>query len=248
MTRPRVNSGMRRPARDRRGRPAPGAQTAQSILGANLLAEWDARYLTGIGTWTDTVGGRVATGSGSPALATDGANFNGLPVWTFVAASSQKLDTGTLGANIFVSGAATFYCSLVARASDLDLVDGRYLELTRGVAAEVLQFRSAPTGWVARLANLDSGGAAIDLNVNLWEFALNASGIREVWKNGTSLGTAGVAATLNDNVDRVCFGGFPSGVAFADCRIARCRLCTSLPSVADRAALRALDQQIWGVP
>lgn len=216
------------------------------MLGSLLLAEWDARVGIGSNTWTDLIGGRVATGSGTPTLAPVTGKFNGQPVWNFVAASSQKLDTGNLGANIFTTGGAGFYMSFVAQASDTDLVDGRYIEVTNGVATEVAAFRSSASGWLARFCGADviPAGSTIDLNVNLWEIAFNG-GTRQMWKNGTSLGTNG-AATVNANVDRVCFGGFPSGVAFADCRVARMRLCSALPSQTQRDVLRRVDKAIWG--
>jgi len=231
------------------------APTAASILGANLLAEWDARVGVSGVTWTDSVGGRVLTGVNTPVLATDGANFSGLPVWKFVTASAQYMDEGAGQPTLIAAGATDFYCSIVLRDTDLGLgIAQNLLDMCdSGITAEVMNFVVDATGvfLTGRINPFAAFTATADTAVHLFEIFYTAGGgdiVLSIDGVDTPAG-AGPGLTTAGALARVFVGcNLAPGALLASANVARVRICAAVPSASQRTQLQALDQSAWGVP
>lgn len=225
---------------------------AVDLLGATLLAEWDARIGTGSNVWADGITGRVLTGTGSPTLAVDGGYFGGRNVWKFVAASSQSMDTGGSGATLFAAGVGAYYISFVARqssATDTGATQGYVNTLDNANTTITQQFSrvASSTVWnsyqVGTLAH--SGGATVDLNPHLFEIYLNASGKRCFAVDGVEYGDGATGVVTATIVQRLMIGAYPGASFYSNVNIARVRICTTLPSTALRATLYEIDRDVW---
>lgn len=238
-----------------RGSQQPVAPSPTSILGATLLAEWDARRGTTANTWTDSISGRVLTGSGTPTLAVDGSFFAARSVWKFVLASTQLMDTGAAGATLYAVGSKP-YVSFVARATATAAGFQTLVNLHDNAAATIsVQWRMGGGGaadgtWRGQLVTGDANADIVaDTNVHLFEIFLDATGRRWVSIDGVDASndaTTGIVTTTI--IQRVSIGAFTGGTAPTSVNIARLRCCSAVPSAAQRAQLRALDQSVWGVP
>lgn len=234
--------------------------TALSILGALLLREFDARVgvATGPRTWTDQIASMVLTGVGTPLFNTDGVNFRGLPTWRFDFASSQYMDSGGAGGTIIPSASPNMYCSMVGRATsaaDTGVVQS-YVGLLDNALTQFSIQPNRPAGGAHAWNCFMCGASAIsspvagDTNVHLFEMYLSPTGTLKFDIDGVGVAdnaTAGLVTLAA--VQRINIGAWVSGPNFlSNFRIARLRICSSAPNAAQRAQLRVLDQQIWGVP
>lgn len=241
----------RRPVR---GNQQPVAPSPSSILGTSLLAEWDSRRGTAANTWTDSISGRVLTGSGTPTFAVDGTFFRARSVWQFALASTQLMDTGGAGATLYAVGTKP-YVSFVARATATTAGFQSLINLHDNAASVIsVQWRmggggAADGNWRGLVVSDASADILADTSVHLFEVFLDATGRKWVSIDGVDASsdptTGIVTATI---IQRVSIGAFSGGAAPTNVNIARVRCCATVPTAAQRAQLRALDQSIWGVP
>lgn len=249
--------------RGRRGVNAGAPPTALAVLGANLLAEWDARFLAVPGatpTWTDTVGGRVLTGVNTPTFGAVAGNFKGRSIFRFSAGSSQYMETGAGGAVMFPIGTGQFYASCVATMSatgSTGAVQNLVSLFDNAMTSNHLQLYWPPAAPPSQFMSMQVGGDAVNLGtiigdslVHCFEFYLDAAGRRWLAVDGVDFSdnaTTGVTTTVP--IERIAVAGYPSGPSlFANWRIARLRICSTVPTTVQRAQLRLGDQFIWGAP
>lgn len=223
------------------------------ILGVNLLAEWDARYGIGSNTWTDTKGGRVLTGSGSPTYASDTTKFRGRSVWKFLAGSSQLMDTGGSGATLVASGAGAYYFSIVMRLTVLTDNTMRILNAFDNAESDIM-VNLTRKGVDGGINAYQIGGytyatePVVDANPHLFEVFLDGSGHRVFAIDGVEYADTTPGAVTTTIIQRLSIMAFhgSGGVGFASGSVARVRACTSVPSTIIRTALLELDRDIWG--
>lgn len=109
-----ARNGLGEPVRvvNSNGYPTAIKDGAPFILGASLLAWWDAAYGAGT-TWIDRKSGLVLTPTGGPVWST--SSFNGFPGWTFDGTD----DYMTLASHPFPSGANPSETFVVFQNSEL---------------------------------------------------------------------------------------------------------------------------------
>lgn len=223
--------------------------TYQTILGSNLRALWDSRYNASTSTWTDTVSGIAMSGSNSPALAAISPYYNGNPVFAFNG-TNQAFDTGTLLADI-VPAVAKPYMWFVGRA--VTAPGG-------GASTRMVSIRTP--GIEEQLGIGDPAGTKItagsftgSVNVgtsaapqafpSFWEIFYDTNGARSVYRDGVLVATGAVGVTTNA-IRRVQIGGRPDASNnYANCTVAQLGICTSVPTTAQRAALKAQAITDW---
>jgi len=221
------------------------------LLGATLLAEWDARIGVGSNIWTDSVTGRVLTGTGSPTFGVDAGKFGGRNVWKFVAASSQSMDTGASGATIFSAGVGAYYISFVARQTSGTTTGTHqgYVNMLDNANTTIgMQFSRTDTSvWNSyQLGGFaHSGGSTPDTAQHLFEIFLDGTGKRYYAIDGVDVGDGLGGNTTAVIVERIMIGAYVTASWFSNLAVARVRVCTTVPSAALRTALLEVDRDVW---
>lgn len=224
--------------------------TAQAILGTLLRAEWDARFGIAANVWTDQARNIPLTGSGTPVRAADGVNFKTLPVWKFVSGSSQLMRTGAQATPIIPAG-NTFYLSHVSRWPIAGFVSSQValqcVDAPITVSLGAFERLNATDYRASNASGQNISPSNFDNAVHSWEQYINSAGNYELARDGVVLATSG-ATTLPQDFEELVIGAAQDPAAFADIFYARVRICTSVPSAAQRAQLLALDRSVWGTP
>lgn len=237
------------------GTPSAPATSAQAILGGLLRLEYDARFGTsGSGTagaaWVDQARAVQLSGSGSPVLAADGANFLTRPVWKFVSGSSQLMRTGAQPQPIIPAG-NTFYVSHVSRWPVAGFVAGQVafqcVDAPITVSLGAFERLNATDHRASNASGQNIVTSNFDTAVHSWEQYINAAGNYEVARDGVVLGTSG-ATTLPQDFEELVISAAQDPAAFSDIYYGRFRVCSRVPSAVQRAQLLALDRAVWGSP
>lgn len=230
-------------------------RAAHRLLGSSLLFDFDARHganPTAV-TWADHVRTMTLTGTNTPTFGNDPGFFNNRSVWKFLAASTQYMDTGTLGATLIATGASGMYGSMVVRASLItDLSATQLFGSYRSDAGTVLMSVQRISGATASVRGFLVGNNAnnaldIGLTPRLLEVYLDATGRRYFAIDGvdvSDLATTGLTATAN--LTRLTLGATNAGATPSNMNIARVRLCSAVPSLSIRTSLRQIDHLVWG--
>lgn len=215
-----------------------------TLLGSDLIADWDARAGVAATTWTDQKASIVLTATGSPTFATDGAYFNGLPVWKIV--SGQQLSTGTIAT--FLTSSSTFSISTVCRFTSGTLAN-KNLWRTFTTNGTVQSWLAQALNSVARLGmtgaiSIQSRVGAFDssnTDVHRFEFAFNGARAY-ILLDGVDVGDGAMSQSRSSETFTM-----PTITANTIAiNIASTRIVSPLPSANVRAQLRAYDASIWG--
>lgn len=246
-----------RRGRDRRpirsgGSTRPPRNPVQAALGSILLAQWDVRYGVAANTWTDQVRGLVLTGVGAPTFAVDGANFNGLPVWQFVSASTQYLDTGNIGFDLLANLSPDLYVRFTWRGTTVGATAQGLTYILNSTASTGIAYGNRNAGgWFPSMNPQASTSAAVpaDLNVHSWEWGISGGQYFHRTDRGliNTLGASPFTTTAAVRRASVAAVG-GSGAAPADLCVAQLLICRQRPSVAQVTTLDALDVAAFNIP
>lgn len=236
-----------------------GLATPAELLGASLVLDLDSRFGASGQNW-QALTGQTMLGTGNPVLASDGANFKGNPVWKFLKASTQRMESGVLP--VLVPTGPQLYVSIIYRAT---LASGAtfqtYLQLND--SAEALQAANYVTGVgtvnVFMTSNITASPPAFDQLVHRSEFFLDGAfgpgvGIWAMDSVGVT-GTGG-AQSFPANITRVAIaaassaGNTPSDINIASIRVARIAPPFDPTGAFDPQRiyqqLAAYDRAVWG--
>lgn len=172
--------------RGQRGANDSAAATYASVLGANLIALYDASLgiatVTGnVDTWTDQIGGRVAQAPGAaqrPVYAADGTKFGGKPVVQCALTGSLLLRAS--GVTAYAASGTKPWLFCVFRWRNVPSTVGSLYDLGVNAAADSMIIRST-AGGVLRAEGSAVGtitGPNIDTNrhsAQVWVDAVNSN-------------------------------------------------------------------------
>ena len=193
-------------------------------------------------SWTDFIGGRVLPGVNSPTVGTDGSNFRGRRV-------AQPTTTGSkywLGSGLgtIVAAGARPWMYVIGRARSVPDALTRYFIQTNGVNG--LSFRANGFRCLWDSAGSLTTAAAADTTPHEFSTWVTAS-LTNLQVDSNLTTTGGYTAAMVANMTSVGIGSDSIGGFIPDTAIAFVLICSSLPSVAERAALNAYSDSYWGV-
>jgi hypothetical protein len=228
-------------------------EDAKEIFPA-LLTHFSA--LRGAGAtsgWADMIGNYVLAPTGAPKLEADGKNFNGVPVWKLLLASSNLLDSGGSGATLFTAGTTELYVRILARRT-VALVSsfGTYLNLTNNAANLIM---------AQLMDNADDGaweGAFDGGRTNFGpppvqdflphKFELHFSPTETLLSlDGVPISDAGPLTPLAQPIQRICLGGFPGFGFNANVNICDVKIGSTRPTGDAALALNEMDYNLYGI-
>lgn len=236
-----------------------GLATPAELLGANLVFDLDSRFGASGQNW-QALTGQTMLGAGNPVLATDGVNFKANPVWKFLKASTQRMESGVLP--VLVPAGQQLYCSIVYRATGA--ADGTtqvYVQLSDSAEAGQALHYMQGTGErnVFMQANFTATPPMGDQLMHRIEFfldgGLGAGDSNYVIDGAIVTGSGGVNNVVNP-ITRVAIGAASAaGAALANMNVGSIRLVRVAPMF-DPAGifdpqrvyqqLRAYDAAVWG--
>lgn len=243
----RINTNMRRPARDSRGG-LPARDIALSPpLPASAVEYWHSGIQCAPAAWIGQIGGRSLTGVNTPVVAADSAHFNGRVVAQTSIAGTRYWRNGAL-APVLIAGSQPWVYLI-----------GRYVPPIPAVTAVLAGMGAAGTEngairLTAGTGQRDCYFNGVVVNNGTEDFLPHRF---KMWKDGVNAhfdvdGTDAVTATatnLTHNITAIAVGSAANSAAnFGDGRTAFYLLCSSKPSAAEEAALDAWAFTVWGVP
>lgn len=248
---------MRRDVRDGRRGGSAAPATYQSILGALLVEEWDARLgialVSGnVDTWTGQKLGTVAQARSAgqrPTYAADGSYFNGLPVVQAAATGSLSLVVAALATPLAAAGTTPWIwicCRLrtIGAGTLATIIEGTNNPAT--VAQPLLYTLSGNIN-----ANHNATTATVaysDTTPHSLACAYSSSGAIQAIKDTTVIATAGAGLSITSTgISDLGIGGTaPNGTNASDTSFVKVAVISGPPSPAQQAALLGLDKDTWG--
>lgn len=229
---------------------AGGALTPAAILGANLRFRVDSTVTCSAAAWVDTIASLSLPGTGSPLIASDGANFRGKTVAKFDGIGMAY--DGIAGVDIIAAGSLP-YMYLVARAVTAPAVGAKAVATyDNPLVNEHVSFGN--NAGVLNQTDARISGASFGTVVapqaapSFWEVYMDAAGVKTLFRDGVSQATAVSTGPLATAIRRVSIGAAIAAAAWANYYIAEIGICTADPGATARATLRTAMQAAWNVP
>jgi hypothetical protein len=241
------------PANDLSGNGVPAIVAQyQAILGANLVAMWDAQYgVSGpagfVDTWRDQIGGRVLaapTAAQRPVYAADGSRFGGkLVVQCAITALKELKASGLSG--LLTAGSRPWLFIVARNRNPPNGTFPFFVAVGTSAASHfVLRVTSGGGAFQALLGD----GAAFDIATTVAAADANVHNM-SAWPDGVNLNllvdstltqAAGIRTLQSDTTDIAVGTASPVDTVISDTSIALMLLCTAYPGAGPAASTSAL--------